>query len=496
MKQLIKIMLLFGTIQGYGQSSAKNYDEAHKLVSDLVSEIRKCDTFHLAFEQKLRIFGHFQVPLQTVDFNLAGRVAISTVKSTFIRVDSVFQRDQYMKRTIFYDENILFQMNEGQKEPSQYTVEDQQSYINDVSLFTPLFYLHDFLKTDESNLISYKMSAIDTLTYRSTKDRIVTIAIDRSKRLVTSIFVKSNEEMHGAVVRKILYNDYKSYGKTNARYPTKILATEFDVPLSEVVVHEGASKLSATEIVIQIPRDYKMPIDEVTPTSSVQDSKFNPSIHLFYFKELNDNIPIVEFKDYLLVIGAPVSVQNGELIIQKAKQIWPDKPIRYFAFGHHHPYSMGGLRAFVHNKSTIVCLSQNEKYAEEVSSYKDAPTKDELDKDYKPVKLELFENEKTISDGETEVRIYKIGELSNHANDFLIFYFPKYKLLFEEELVWIKSDGPIKEASKRQKGLYEGIKKYNLDVTQILQAWTGDSPGYKSVIPFSELEESINLTKK
>ena len=91
------------------------------------------------------------------------------------------------------------------------------------------------------------------------------------------------------------------------------------------------------------------------------------------------------------------------------------------------------------------------------------------------------------------MKIYFIGEKSAHTKDFLIYYFPNEKLLFQDDLCWISSDGVIKKAGLRQIGLYNSIKELGLDVETIIQSWPVNNHNVKTKILFNELEKSIFL---
>ena len=99
----------------------------------------------------------------------------------------------------------------------------------------------------------------------------------------------------------------------------------------------------------------------------------------------------------------------------------------------------------------------------------------------------------TVTDGEFEMKIYFIGEKSQHTNDYLIYYFPTEKLLFEDDLVKIAREGEVKKASGRQVGLYNAIMELGLKIDVIIQSWPVKDYGLKTVIPFTDLEKSMNI---
>jgi hypothetical protein len=120
---------------------------------------------------------------------------------------------------------------------------------------------------------------------------------------------------------------------------------------------------------------------------------------------------------------------------------------------------------------------------------------DALQKEAKMLQTEDIINEKTISDGTFEMKIYCIGKKSEHTNDYLVYYFPSEKLLFEDDLVWINREGEIRKAGKRQAGLYNALKDLKLDIKTIVQSWPVADYGVKTVIPFEDLEKSMTVEK-
>jgi hypothetical protein len=49
------------------------------------------------------------------------------------------------------------------------------------------------------------------------------------------------------------------------------------------------------------------------------------------------------------------------------------------------------------------------------------------------------------------------------------------------------------KAGDRQTGLYNAIQELGLDVTTVVQSWPVAAMGVKTVIPFSELEQSVKM---
>jgi hypothetical protein len=64
-------------------------------------------------------------------------------------------------------------------------------------------------------------------------------------------------------------------------------------------------------------------------------------------------------------------------------------------------------------------------------------------------------------------------------------------MLFQDDLCWIPSEGAISKAGHRQVGLYNSIKKLNLEIETIVQSWPVKNHKVKTIIPFEDLEKSV-----
>jgi glyoxylase-like metal-dependent hydrolase (beta-lactamase superfamily II) len=257
-------------------------------------------------------------------------------------------------------------------------------------------------------------------------------------------------------------------------------------------------KISTANLVREIPQlltqpaNYKLKEDiEVKPEVKVE--KYNNNIHFIELKHTDDKVMVVEFSDYLLIAEAPLNSTNGELIITEAKKIAPSKPIKYFVFGHYHPHYLGGIRPFIHKGAKIICSKADQEYVTYLANAPHTLSPDSLQMKPQPLVIEEIKDSLTITDGKFTMKIYFIGEKSKHTNDYLIYYFPTEKLLFEDDLVWIAREGEIKKPKPRQVGLYNAVKELGLDIKTIIQSWPVADYGVKTVIPFTDLEKSMNI---
>ncbi len=189
--------------------------------------------------------------------------------------------------------------------------------------------------------------------------------------------------------------------------------------------------------------------------------------------ELNDidsRTVVVEFADHLAMIELAVGSANGERIVDAARQKWPGKPIRYAMFSHYHPHYTGGLRAAIAAGATIVTTPGNEAFVRHLATlpFKLAP--DRLARFPLPVHVTTFADSIVLGDDRNQLVAYNYGARSMHTDEFVLFWLPRQKLLFETEMGWSKTNGTVR-AGRRARGLLTWIAEKHLNVERILQGW-------------------------
>ncbi len=78
------------------------------------------------------------------------------------------------------------------------------------------------------------------------------------------------------------------------------------------------------------------------------------------------NSVLVEFRDFLTVVEAPLNDERSRAVIAEAKRLVPGKPIRYLVNTHHHWDHSGGLRGYVAEGATIITHAENVPYYRDV----------------------------------------------------------------------------------------------------------------------------------
>jgi hypothetical protein len=257
----------------------------------------------------------------------------------------------------------------------------------------------------------------------------------------------------------------------------------------------ASSNVAPAESLLRSPSVFDTPPS--APDRLVDEPKIvplAPGVWSADMEDIGSRTLIVEFADHLALIEFAVGSSNGERIADATRRRWPGKPIRYALFSHYHPHYIGGIRAMIAEGATVVTTPGNEALVRRMSTLPFTIGPDRLARSPRPLKLQTFSDRFELADSMNQLVAFNYGMRSDHTDEFVVFWLPRAKLLFEASLGWYRAaDGNLR-ASRLTSPLLAWADEQKLDVARVVQSWPmrGNAPELSR----AELDSLVQSAKR
>jgi glyoxylase-like metal-dependent hydrolase (beta-lactamase superfamily II) len=318
----------------------------------------------------------------------------------------------------------------------------------------------------------------EIISYASADGTVIWLYLDKASHLLTKQESLQHDDATGDALSETIYTDYRAEGAFQVpRYVVSKLGGDTTTAFHYVDVrfHQPLS-----EVDVKLGEDFTT----VTPPAPAADSVLKLSDHLYVFGAGGYRVLFADFKDYIWVMEAPAG-RASQMAIAKIKETLPGKAIRYLTLSHHHIDHSAGMRAYVAEGATIVTTRGNKAFLEKLVKANYTLMPDALSAQPRPLKMEFVENKKRVfADGVTTVELYDIGP-SPHADELLVAYLPKEKILFQADLF----DGAQTGRSDNFGYLARWMEKQGLPVAQII-------PVHGTISTIAEFKAALEWNEK
>src|SRR5712691_4765839 len=255
------------------------------------------------------------------------------------------------------------------------------------------------------------------------------------------------------------YTAYKDFG--GVMFPSHILQTQDGFPSLDLTI----SAVTANPAVnIDVPENVK---SFNPPPVKVDSMKMGDGV--YYLTGGSHHSLAIEMKDYIVVEDVPNNVARATAVLAKAKELIPNKPIRYVVTSHHHWDHLGGIRMAMNEGATIVTYQGNKAFLERVAKTQHTINPDPLSASKKGVKVQTVGDDYVLTDGSRKIELHRLTGYE-HTGDMLVLYLPKEQLLAEPDAFTPppQAGTPLgRTAIPYAKALYDNIQRLKLNIKVI-----------------------------
>jgi glyoxylase-like metal-dependent hydrolase (beta-lactamase superfamily II) len=267
----------------------------------------------------------------------------------------------------------------------------------------------------------------------------------------------------GDMLVETLYSDYKDFG--GVTFPSRIVQNQGGFPALDLTI----SAVQANPAVdIQVPQSVSNP----APPPPVTVASQQVADGVYYLTGGSHHSAAVEMRDHIVVFEAPLNDARATAVFAKAKELIPNKPIRYVVNTHVHFDHAGGLRAAVDEGATIVTHQSNRAFYEKAWTNPHTLSPDRLAQSKKRPRFQTVGDKGQLTDGTRTIELHLIAN-NPHTSGIIMAYLPKEKILFESDAFTpLPANAPSPALAPAvvqfAMALYDNIQRLKLDVGQVL----------------------------
>jgi glyoxylase-like metal-dependent hydrolase (beta-lactamase superfamily II) len=194
---------------------------------------------------------------------------------------------------------------------------------------------------------------------------------------------------------------------------------------------------------------------------------------------------VIEMKDHVIVVEGPLNDDRALAVVKEA--LVPNKPITHLIVSHHHFDHAGGVRPFAGEGATLIAHDAGRQFLEQIVAAPAAASPDHLAKSGRKAAVESVRDRRTPADETRTVEIRQIAGIL-HADDMLMVYRPREKLLIEADAYTPPAPdmAPMSPPSPFTLSLAENVTKQGLAVDQVL-------PLHGRMVPAAEMRKAAGM---
>ena len=270
----------------------------------------------------------------------------------------------------------------------------------------------------------------------------------------------------GDMLVETTYSGYKDF--SGVTFPSRILQTQDGFPTLDITVTAVTANPTFDAPVPDNVRNAPPPAPVMVAVDKLADG-------VYYLTGGTHHSLAIEMRDHIVVADVPNNEARASAVLAKAKELIPNKPIRFVVTSHHHWDHLGGIRTAMDEGATIVTHQSNKAFLERVAKTPHTLVPDRLAASKKGVKIQTVGDRGQLTDGTRTIELHRLQGYE-HTGDMMVVYLPKEKILGEPDAFTPPAQAgtaPIPPAVPYAKALYDNIQRLKLDV-QVIAPFHGN----------------------
>jgi glyoxylase-like metal-dependent hydrolase (beta-lactamase superfamily II) len=264
----------------------------------------------------------------------------------------------------------------------------------------------------------------------------------------------------GDMLVETTYSGYKDFG--GVTFPSRLVQTQDGFPTLDLTI----DAVTANPMVnLPVPANVMNAPAPAAPT--VASEKLGDG--LFYLTGGTHHSLAVEMRDHIVVVDLPNNQARALAVLAKAKEVIPNKPVRFVVTSHHHWDHLGGIREAFAEGATVVTHESNKKFLERVAKTPHTLSPDRQTTAKGKAKIQAVKDKAVLTDGTRVIEIHLLTGYE-HTGDMLVVYLPKEKVLAEPDAFTPPAQAGgalVRTAVPYAKALADNIARLKLDVAVI-----------------------------
>ena len=323
----------------------------------------------------------------------------------------------------------------------------------------------------------------DVVSFATASGTLVTAYLDAETKLLTKYELLGSDPIHGDAVTEVVVMGYETVdGRKLSRGHVQTIGGE---PAQEWSYSGIRLDPKSEEGDFLAPAGFRpaVPLPQVPAVRELSKDVYQvEGLGAGAYRVL-----FVVFDDYVLVVEGVLNDAASRTVLDRIKETAPGKPVRYIAQTHHHSDHAGGLRTYFSEGITLVTTPANVDFFRAFAAAPFTVQPDAQARRPLPPRIETIEGKKRVfTDGTHTVELLDIGP-APHANEMVIAWLPKEKLVFTGDLFGRYADDSVTPANAGTRHFAAAIRRLGLPVETILDVHTRPST-------MQDLETSLKLS--